>query len=325
MFEFLKKKKNNSDEELSNNLPVPTVADGENLTDESLETADLPALTDEYKNEIQKSETELAVLGKTKGVKDVSESADVIAFSRLLGESTDAIKDDFHLHEIRRFCARLSKLTVRYELKESEAIKIVDNCSKLAVSEILVSPAYLGIYKNAVNKSGIEGQNVCALIDFPFGESTYKSKITDIKSCLKYGVDGFTVVMPAVSVNDTGAFKSQMKKLCRATKKPTGVAFSASELDVEKIKLILKTAEKKGISSLTFAFGDETEEAIRGKCEIMRKNKGKVEIRILGNVVSAEAVAQIVKLGADKVITPYADEIAKELAKRFKIKKVKLS
>ena len=264
-------------------------------------------------------------MGKTKGVNDVSESADVIAFSRLLGESTDAIKDDFHLHEIRRFCARLSKLTVRYELKESEAIKIVDNCSKLAVSEILVSPAYLGIYKKAVNKSGIEGQNVCALIDFPFGESTYKSKITDIKACLKYGVDGFTVVMPAVSVNDTGAFKSQMKKLSKATKKPTGVAFSASELDVEKIKLILKTADKKGITSLTFAFGDETEDVIRGKCEIMRKNKGKAEIRILGNVVSAEAVAEIIKLGADKVITPYADEIAKELAKRFKIKKVKLS
>lgn len=245
-------------------------------------------------------------------------------FSELLGESAEEVKDEFRLHEIKRFAERLGKITVRYELKDSEAAKIVNNCSVLSVGEILASPAYLGAYRKAVNKSGLFGQKICALIDFPFGESTFKSKVADIKTCLKYGVDGFTVVMPSVAVNDSGEFKSQIKKLAKISGKPTGVAFSAQELDAEKIKLIMKTAEKTGIFSITFIFGDATEEEIKEKTELIRKNKGKKEVRIMGNVKTGADIAAIRKLGADKVLTPFADDIVKDLVKRFNVKRVKL-
>ena len=326
MFEFLKKKKAVKTEEVNDNFPVELSDPAQDTGNEDAEETSLPVVTvAEDKKALKKKKNEITAYEKKDGESFKADDGDAAVFSKLLGETTEQVKDDFRLHGIRRFCERLGKLNVRYELKDSDAVKIVENCFKLGVSEILVSPAYLSVYRNAVNKTGISGQKICALIDFPFGESTYKSKITDIKACLKYGVDGFTVVMPAVAVKDTGDFKSQMKKLGKATKRPMGVAFSASELDVEQIKLILKTAEKKGLNSLTFAFGDETEAAIRGKCEIIRKNKGKTEIRILGNVKTAEAVAAVCKLGADKVITPFADEIAKDLAKKFNIKKIKLS
>lgn len=245
-------------------------------------------------------------------------------FSELLGESVEEVKDEFRFHEIKRLAEKLGKITVRYELKDSEAAKIVNNCSVLSVGEILASPAYLGAYRKAVNKSGLFEQKICALIDFPFGESTFKSKVADIKTCLKYGVDGFTVVMPSVAVKDSGEFKSQIKKLAKISEKPTGVAFSAQELDAEKIKLIMKTAEKTGILSITFIFGEATEEEIKEKTELIRKNKGKKEVRIMGNVKTGDDFAAIRKLGADKVLTPFADDILKELVKRFNVKRVKL-
>lgn len=324
MFNFMKKKKITGEKDNEKNTALVPVEEKVAENTEETEKSNLLEPITPAKKSLKKREAEIAEYSGNVSTESKEDDGDAGAFAKLLGETAEQVKDDYRLHEIRRFCAKIGKVNVRYELKDAEGVKIIDTCDKLAVSEILVSPAYLDVYRKAVNKSGIYGQKICALIDFPFGESTYKSKMADIKACLKYGVDGFTVVMPAVSVKDTGAFKSQMKKLGKVSGKPTGVAFSASELDAEQIKLILKVAEKTELTSLTFAFGNETEEEIRGKCELIRRNKGKTEIRILGNVCSAEAVAAVVGLGADKVLTPYADEIAKELARRFNIKKVKL-
>ena len=265
-----------------------------------------------------------------KAIKAADEKIDakksVTEFSRLadiLNKDEDAIIDECKLFQIRNIMSRLSRALVRHGLDGENTRTLVKNAIKSGLGEIAAAPVYIdGVAKSI--KAG-EDVKVCAVVDFPFGESSFKSKTTDIKSCLKYGVDGFTVVMPVVAVKDAGELKSQMKKLGKVSKKETGVAFSASELDAENIKLILKTAGKAGLSSLTFAFGDEGEEEIRNKCEIIRRNKGKTEIRILGNVRTANAVATVISLGADKVITPFADEIAKDLAKSFGIKKVKLS
>ena len=241
----------------------------------------------------------------------------------LLNESAETVIDKSVFDEIKRFMKRVGKVTVRYAVSEKDFLCAVKNCKILSVSEILAAPTYLDGYKKAVNKSGVEGQKISALIDFPFGESLFKSKITDIKNCLKYGVDGFVVVMPVASVN-TGEFKSQIKKIGKITSRDTGVAFSAGELSEEDVKTILKAAEKSEVKSVTFVFGDATEQIIREKAAFIKKYRGKKEIRILGNVLAAEGVAILTALGADKVFTPYADEIGKELVSRFKIKCVNL-
>lgn len=241
----------------------------------------------------------------------------------LLNEDATTVIDKSVFDAVRRFMGRVGKITVRYAVEEKEYLTTVKNCKELSVSEILASPAYLDGYKKAVNKSGVEGQKISALIDFPFGESLLKSKITDVKNCMKYGVDGFVVVMPVVSVS-TNDFKSQIKKIGKITSKETGVAFSAGELKEEDVKTILKSVEKSEVKSVTFMFGDATEQTIREKAAFIKKYRGKKEIRILGNVCAAEGVAILTSLGADKVFTPYADEIGKELVKRFKIKSADL-
>ena len=52
--------------------------------------------------------------------------------------------------------------------------------------------------------------------------------------------------------------------------------------------------------------------------------RGKKPVRVLGNVKTPEAVMSLIKLGVDEIFTPYADDIGKDLAERFKIKSLKL-
>ena len=42
------------------------------------------------------------------------------------------------------------------------------------------------------------------------------------------------------------------------------------------------------------------------------------------NAERAEVLTELFRLGVDKILTPYADDIAKELFKKFKIKSLKL-
>lgn len=250
---------------------------------------------------------------------------DVAVFSALFSETPEQVKNGIRLFELHRFASMLGQITVRYEIQEKEIFSIIRKAKILGIDEILTTPVYLSGYRRVVNKSGIEGQKVCAVIDFPLGESTLKAKIADIKACEKFGVDGYTVVMPSVFVKTTNELKKQLKKIKGLTDKSVGVAFSTSDLKEGDVKSAFRTAEKVGAESITFLFGDQTEAEILETAEAIKENKGKTEVRILGNVASAEAAAAVKKLGADKVFTPYAIDILEELLKRFKIKGLKLN
>ena len=250
---------------------------------------------------------------------------DISVFSALFNETPEQIKNGIRVFELRRFAGTLGQITVRYEIREKEILRIMKKSLSLGVGEILTSPVYLSGYRKVVNKTEMDGQKVCAVIDFPLGESTLKAKVADVKACEKFGVDGYTVVMPSVFVKNPNEFKKQLKKIKGLTDKNVGVAFSTTELDADDVKSVFRAAEKVGAEAVTLLFGDQTEQEILSTVKAIMENKGEIEVRILGNVRSAEAVAAVKKLGADKVFTPYAVDIAEELLKRFNIKGIKLN
>ncbi|MBR1967845.1 MAG: hypothetical protein IKA11_00425, partial [Clostridia bacterium] len=90
------------------------------------------------------------------------------------------------------------------------------------------------------------------------------------------------------------------------------------------IKKAVRLINKTKLSFITFAFGEATLEEVKNKLEVVNKYRGAKKVRVLANVDSAEAVSELLKLKADMVLTPYADEIGKTLVERFNIKSVKL-
>ncbi len=248
------------------------------------------------------------------------------ALANLLNTSVEKIKDECCLFQVRKLMSKLGQVIVRYDVSDAKIGKIIKNCLNLEVSEVLVSPAYLEACLKQTNKHKLQSQNVCAFIDFPFGESSLKGKLTDLRNSVNFGVDGATVMMPNVllSQDKIKVFKKQAKKFGKAINKQTGVAVNATDISEDAIKNAIRAVDKTKLSFITFVFGDTPEDQIKSKIKAIYKHKSKKEIRILGNVCSPEAVMALFKMGVDKILTPYADEIGKELVKRFKIKSVKL-
>ena len=52
--------------------------------------------------------------------------------------------------------------------------------------------------------------------------------------------------------------------------------------------------------------------------------KGDKKIFVFANVSSPEGIIALFKNQVDKILTPFADDIGKDLLKRFKVKSIKL-
>ena len=246
--------------------------------------------------------------------------------SELMDVPMREVKDGCCLFQIRELMKKMGKVLVRYNVSDAELQKLLENARELSLGEVTVSPTYLHSCRKAVKKRKLNDSVVHEIVDFPFGESTFRGKMSEVKSGIAYGVDGITVMYSdrMLEKEHVKEFKKELKKLARIRKTEIGVAFSAMELNEEQIKTGMKTAEKYAISFVTFAFGDVDEKTLREKMGFVNKYKSKLPVKILANVSTATAVTELFKLGVDTILTPFADDIGKELVERFDVKNVKL-
>ncbi len=243
----------------------------------------------------------------------------------LLGKNSDTVKDECYVYQIRNFLSRVGKVIVRYDVSGKEFSKIEENAAILNLGEIVLAPAYLSSLKREIKTSEYPKNRIRAIIDFPFGESSFKNKIVAVKECVRSGVKGFYVTMPVLLLEDAKGkeFKKQVKKLGKLAKS-VDIAISAQELTEEKIKSVVKAVEKSKVDGVTLVFGDASENEITEKIAYIKKYKRTKTLKILGNVLSEKGLTALFNLGVDGVLTPYADEIGKDLFKDFNIKTVNL-
>lgn len=236
------------------------------------------------------------------------------------------IKDECCSFQIKTLMNNMGKVLVRYEVSEKEMDVIMQNARILGMNEVVVSPANLKACAKSVRKFDLENQKVTLLIDFPFGESSIENKLMSVKEGKKAGVDGITVTLPPnlYGASKKRALKKQLKKIKRSFRGDIGVAVSAQELTGEEMKNLLKAVAKTKLKHITFVFGAVSEEELISKVSFANKFKGKLKYKVLGNIETAVAVMNLFKLNADVILSPYTDDIAKELLQRFKVKSLKL-
>ncbi len=246
--------------------------------------------------------------------------------AKLMNVPLRELKEEFFLFQVRKLMSKMGKVIVRYNIPNKQLEKVFLNCSTLEMGEILVAPVYIPACANQVNKHDLYHLPVFSLIDFPFGESSVKTKLAEIKGCINEGVDGVNVVIPSVYTTPDLAreFKKQAKKIAKSIRGGAGISVNATDLNEEQLKRAVKMTEKTKLNFITFIFGETTLPTLVEKMAVINSVKGDKKIKVLANVDTAEGVMQLFKLGVDVILTPYADEIGEELIKRFKIKGVKL-
>ena len=195
------------------------------------------------------------------------------------------------------------------------------NAKTLKTDGIMVSPAYLSVCKRVKNKNKLTEVKVSSIIDFPFGESTFKTKVSAIREGKSYGVQESTVMMPNMLLNEQNI--KQFKTQCsRIGWRKAGIALNATDIDEETLKRAVKAFSKTKISHVVFVFGEEPVDVVIEKLKMICAIVGTKKVFVLANVEKAETVGELIKLGVEKVLTPYADDIGKELLNKFKIKSI---
>ena len=258
---------------------------------------------------------------KTEKLEDVS---DFYCLADILCTDKTTVLEECKLFQIRKIMAKVSRAVVRYGLSNAEIKALVNNAAVSGLSEIAVSPAYLNDI--AANLKGREDIKVCAVIDFPFGEASFKVKMSEIKNSVKQGVDGVLTVINASEIKNenTAAIKKQLRKLGKVKGVERGVAVSAEDLGKEDIKRFLRFSEKVGFDYAAFLFGNVSESGLDAKMKEIMAVKGKTPVKVMANAEDVFGVKALIKHGADGIITPFADRIAKELFDEFKINGTKL-
>lgn len=245
---------------------------------------------------------------------------DIKALAMLLNTSVDALKKEFYFTQITKIMAKMQKAVVRYDMTETELAKVFISASNYGLGGIIVSPAYLQncVKQNKKNKTQIE---LCSIIDFPFGESSIKGKISDIKESFKMGATSVAVTMPTMMFNAESLkeFKKQIKTICRASKNRAGIVINASDVSEEKYAGALKILNKSKLCFITLAFGDATQEEVKTKLLALNKCGLSKRLFVIANVDRAESAVELYKHNVDSILTPYADEIGEDLLKRFSL------
>ena len=263
---------------------------------------------------------------KGKKTKEVNHNDIFLDLAKLLDSNVEDILDDCLIYQIKKIMANIGKILVRFSVSDKEVEKLLVNTNLYGGQGLMSTPVYLPIIAKNVKKHNLESLPVGTLIDFPFGESVFKSKLIDVKTSIKKGVDKVMVMMPvALTAGDKArVLKGQLKKLAKFPNNLVGVAFNAGDaLDSDLIKAI-KLAQKCGIKEITLVFGVSTLEMVKTIIKNVKKVAKDITLNVNANIENAESCIDLVNAGADIVYTPYAEEIGKTLFKRFKIKGVKL-
>lgn len=303
-----------------------------NVTNEETknEITSLTAFTNVESSEvIEFFEDKKMLKEKKKDKGETKKEPDFTAFyelASLLDMTIEETLDKCCMFQVRNLMAKLGKVIVRYNISSDEIAKTLYNTSVLSVGEVLFSPAYLPICKKIIGKNPDINQNTGVIVDFPFGESSFKSKFLNVKESIKSGVDTVTVMLPTMlfEKNMQKELKKQVKKIGRVRGAERGVALSVMDIENENVKSAIRLIDKTKVNFITLVFGNVTEVELKDKIQAVVSGKTRKKIKVLANVDSCKGVTELIKLKVDAILTPYADDIGKELLTRFKIQSVKL-
>ena len=246
---------------------------------------------------------------------------DLVELAGFLSVSVKDLKEEIYLTQIKKIMSKIHKVIVRYDMSESELEKIFFSAGKYGLGGMTVAPVYLSNCVKQNKKNKYAGLSFCAIIDFPFGESSFKGKISNVKESLKAGANSVAVTMPTMMLNKENlkTFKKECKKLCSLTKNRAGIVLNASDINEENYLEAIKVIKKTKISFITLAFGDATLDEVKHKLAVINKCGVSKSLFVIANVERLEHAIELNKLNVARVLTPYADAIGEDIVKRYNL------
>ena len=237
--------------------------------------------------------------------------------AKLLHKSEQEVIDECVVMQLKKLMSSAGKTIVRYSVTDEELKDFFLLADKFNFGEITVSPDLVSRCIKPVKKYDLSHVKVSTIIGFPFGDDTFSGKIVSLKQCVALGVDEASVAMKFKGGDkaELKLFKKQLKKINSCFSRRAGVALSAHDMEEKDLITAIKLIEKTDLNHVLLTFGECSFQDVKEKLEKVNKVKGKKAVKIMLNAKNPEDIKSVVELGASIVLTPYLDEIIKNLAK----------
>jgi len=245
------------------------------------------------------------------------EKADKFDLAKVLGKTESGMKAEFYVYQIKELMQKVGKVFDTKRVSVPEIHESYAEISKLGVCEMLVSPIYASECAKAEKKNP-SGSKFGAIIDYPYGESSFKAKLVEVKNCIKSGFDSITVTYPtsAAFLNKLNAEKNTVVKLAKKCKVPFGIAIN-SDMPMEDVRKLLKSIANSKISFITLLLDKVDNVTLWDYLEEIAVYKGKFKVYAYTSIRNVKDLSKLLGYSADRIYTPYVEDIGQELLAKF--------
>lgn len=235
-----------------------------------------------------------------------------LSLAKLLGKSEQHLNGEFYRFKVNQLMKmvglHICKTKTQNEIEQELAF-----LEQSGIEDVLVTPFYFSLLKSIKRKTGKKFK-LSVAVDYPLGEDALKGKIVGVKEACKRGADYVMCALPenAVKLSCLGEEKRKIHKCFKASKKPFGFIAKVSE-DESEINRIIKHTDGIKSDSIVIEGSASDIYALKEAVNTAVLYKGKRKVFVLSDVSTVEQLSVLLDSKADKIFTPYANLLGKQL------------
>lgn len=199
------------------------------------------------------------------------------------------------------------------EFSEEEIIALTKDGADLKCATICINPAYLELCEPLVKGSSTM---LCPVCDFPFGTSSTKSRVEQIRNAAAYESVKEVDIVANFGLIRSGKYEEVTNDLkacsdaCHAMNKEIKVIFETDALNEEQIRKTCKCCVIAGVdfvkTSTGFLTGFEGHGATSEVIKIMMEEvDGKCKVKGSGGIRTREHFLELIDMGIDRMGVGY--------------------
>jgi hypothetical protein len=270
--------------------------------------------------EIAKEQTQPQPLTPEVEVLAIKEEKEKFSLAGILGKTESGMKSEFYAYQIKELMQSVGMIMPKNGVNIADIESAYGETVKYGGKQIFLTPYFYRAIKNLESKVGASSISFCSMIDYPYGESSQKARLIDVKEAFKNGMDLVTVVMPfnAYSMGGLNAEKSKLNKLCKVRKGKVGVAIGINYGE-EDFRKVIKMIDGLKCAHVTLLCQGGSIDKIANAVNIIREKKFSKKVFVYSSVKTIEELSRLKSLKVDMIYSERFEEIGKELEGKFGI------
>lgn len=237
----------------------------------------------------------------------------------MMGKSEQDLKNDTYRTYIKTFMNKIGKIFVGNSVSAEQIESAVPQMLRFNGAGVCLAPIYFDVVGTIRKKTGVLSTSFGVVAGYPTGVSTLKGLQADIKECVKNGASEIIAVFPTASVALEKAYslKNDYVKLAKKNKKATfGIAVNP-DISEEHLKKLLESLNQSAVKSVTLLAEGLDALALGRFVTTVANAKGNLTLNVFCALSTFDEVSYLIKRGADKIYTPYFENIGEELIQQF--------